>query len=167
MSSLSDPDRLAALERSGLLLKGAGERFHHVCYSVVQLLRCDASMLNVITASQQIFVAEYPPSVVERVPVPVEDSGCREVVLARNTLVIPNTREHPIMCVRKWTQEWGGYLGTPVHFDGHIIGSLCALSHQPREWTHHDKLAIETFGALVADSMRAYTPGPTWYETGQ
>lgn len=151
MTSLRDPERLAALERSGLMRHAQDQRLNHLCYTAQQLLQCDAVQLNVITESEQHYIAEWPRAA-PRSPIRVADAGCREVILASEPVVVPNTIEHPVMCQMPWVATWGGYLGVPL--GGLLpIGSMCALTHQPREWSQQDVLALRSIGDLVLSSI--------------
>ena len=55
-----DPDRLSAIERSGLLRHTQHERLNRLCYTATELLDVDAAQINVLTDTQQVYVAEWP-----------------------------------------------------------------------------------------------------------
>lgn len=147
MTVINDQERLRAVELSGLLRHEMGRRMVHICYTATALLDVDASQLNVITADQQIFVAEWPRA--RRDPVGLENSGCREVVAAQETLAVSNTIYHPVMCQMPWSATWGGYLGAPIRFHDQVLGSLCVLTHDPRDWKRTDIMALESLAKLV------------------
>lgn len=159
MATLSDPERLAALERSGLLRHGQDERLVRICYTVTELLQVDASQVNIITDRAQHTVAEWPraaPAVAE-----FSNSGCWTVVEAEGTTAIENTLEHPILCRMPWTATWQGYLGTPITYEGQHLGALCALSVSKRKWTLHDRMGLESLADLVLESIRVDRDAPT------
>lgn len=117
-----------------------------ICYTVCQLLDVDAAQLNVVTDTQQVYIAEWPR--VSRPPVALSNSGCREVVLANDMIAIEDTLAHPIMCQMPWTLSWRGYLGVPLHYDGQTIGSLCALTVKKRAWTSIERVSLEALAEL-------------------
>ncbi len=148
---LDDPARLAALEESGLLDKDVVGRLNHLTFSAVQITGADASQINVLGAVIQHTVAQYPEPLAEAMP--VESSGCYEVVRRTATIAITDTVEHPQTCDLPWVQLFRGYLGTPVCFDGQPVGAMCVLSVEPRVWRTHDLLALEGLAQLAALSI--------------
>jgi len=146
-----DPARLLAIERSGLLRHTQSERLNRLCYTATQLLNADASQVNVLTATQQVYVAEWPR--VLRLPTDLQESGCKEVLAAERTLVVPDTLDHPLMCAQPWTATWRAYLGTPLVLDGQVLGTMCALDHAPRDWSRYDELALEGIAAMVLPAL--------------
>ena len=129
-----------------------GDRLQHLCFTTKTLLNVDAAQLNALTATQQHFIAEWPPGA-HRPPISVDNAGCREVVRGRQTLAVVDTREHPVLCGMPWTSEWRGYMGAPIWFEGQIIGSVCALTATPRHWLERDRLALEGIATLVSCSL--------------
>lgn len=151
--------RLEALSQSGLLKKSTAERLHHLAYTSVTLLRADACQINALDDKMQRTVTGYPPNPEGWPDIPVELTGCQEVVLLGVPLVIPDVQDHPIMCALPWAESWQGYLGVPIVFDSQIIGSLCVLSKEPREWRPYETTALQGVARLIAASL-AYVEVP-------
>lgn len=153
MARLDDPERLQALQASGLLRKEVAERLDHLTYSAAILLRSDAAQVNALDGTHQHHMSIYPP--VEPMPCadPVEHAGCREIVMSETTLPVSDTRLHAIMCDMPWTTAWRGYLGTPVRYQGQVIGSLCVLTEEPRDWNQWDLRALEGVARLVGMAL--------------
>jgi GAF domain-containing protein len=127
--------RLEALKQSGLLNKTTDERLQHLAFTSCTLLNADACQINALDDQMQRTVTGYPPSPeVIGDPIPVELTGCQEVVLLGEPLVIPDVKDHPIMCRLPWAETWKAYLGVPIHFDRQIVGSVCVLGKEPRGW---------------------------------
>lgn len=146
-----DGARLLAIERSGLLRHTQSERLNRLCYTATQLLDVAAAQINVLTATQQVYVAEWPR--VLRLPTDIKGSGCQEVLKAEHSLAVNDTREHPVMCAMPWSATWQSYLGVPLQLDGLTLGTMCALDHQPREWTKYDVLTLEGIAAMVLPAL--------------
>lgn len=142
--------RLAAIERSGILLTARYSALSGICEAVATDLGVNSAQVNVITATQQIFVAEWPKPRKRREPGPLSDSGCREVVLAEHTVIIPDTALHPVVSGQPWTLEWRGYLGAPVRFSNQILGSLCVLTKEPRAWSETNVDTLEQYADKVS-----------------
>lgn len=149
MTVLSSPARLAALARSGLLTKPPTERLRHLVYSVYVLLNADAAQANVLTDSLQHTAVEWPRVAPPRADIDPADSGCRLVLEAGQTLLIPNALDHPVACTLPWAASYRGYIGTPLVYEGEYIGALCALTVRPREWTALDRMSLEGLSQLV------------------
>lgn len=143
---------MAALKRSGLLRHQQHERLVRICYTAVELIGADCSQLNVITATQQVFIAEWPRTA-QRSPVELDNSGCSEVIALGGLLAVEDTLAHPVMCIMPWTAHWQGYLGAPITYEGQAIGSLCTLSVNKRAWSKHDQLTIQTLADMVTAAI--------------
>jgi GAF domain-containing protein len=150
---LDDPQRLRALERSGLLRHPLGEQLNRLCYTAQQLLNADAVQLNALTETHQVHIAEWPR--VKRDDIPITTSGCQSVAVAGVPIVIPNTIEHPVTCVMPWSATWQGYMGVPLKHEGQTIGSLCALTHEPRQWRDIDVTALQALAAMAMGSLQS------------
>ncbi len=145
--------RLAAIERSGILIGARQEAFNAVCKMAHSLVGADCSQLNVLNAQSQIYVAEWPRPGRFRQPTPMKDSGCREVVIAEVPIVIDDSRLHPVTCLMPWTSDWLGYLGCPVTYDSQVLGSLCVLTKKVRPWSAKDVGIMRGLAAQVSDLL--------------
>lgn len=150
--------RLEALTRSGLLNKSAAERLVHLAYTSCSLLQADACQINALDDTMQRTVTGYPPNPEGWPTVPVELTGCQEVVLLGVPLVIPNVKDHPMMCKLPWADHWQGYLGVPIVFDRQTIGSVCVLSKEPRAWRTYETTALQGIARLIVASLEEYLP---------
>jgi GAF domain-containing protein len=151
MPQLDDRLRLQALNDSGLLRKDVTCRFDHLVFTAATLLRADVAELNVVTDEMQYTTAGWPPGGHD--PRLIDDSGCRVVVEAQETVAIADVLMDPIMCEKSWAGEHRGYLGTPVMYRGQCIGTLCVLTYKTREWSHLDRRALEALADLASSSL--------------
>ncbi len=154
MSELTDPVRLSALKRSGILKYDLHERLERICYYVTTLLKCDGSQVNILTDTIQITVGAYPPDLLND-PIDVNLSGCRFVVLSEETIAIANTTTDETTCNEDWCSSFGKYLGTPIRYEGKVIGALCALGFIPstEKWSYNDIMTIEGFADILSLSL--------------
>lgn len=84
--------------------------------------------------------------------VPLTHSLCRQVVKEGVELVIGNARADPVCCAHAAVTELGvgSYLGYPVRGpDGIVLGSLCAIGTEARDWSARDRQVI----AALAQSI--------------
>lgn len=152
MTTLDNVDRLAALAASGLLEKDVQARLCHLAYTAAALTRADIAQVNVVDGTLQHHVCQWPPPA-NPDPRAAETSGCTTVVKTGLTLAITDTCAHPITCDLPWTDQYRGYLGTPILFAGQSVGALCVLSSTPRAWSAHDLLALEGVARLLMLSL--------------
>lgn len=150
MDPLSSVERLAALEISGVLQTHNYDRLMARCKLVYELLDVDRVQVNALDDQHINYAAEWPELPKRRRRTKVRSSGCVEVLLAEQTLIVPNALTHPIMCLKEWTDTWLGYLGSPLIFRGQIIGTMCALTHEPRQWTGDDVNVLEGIASQVS-----------------
>lgn len=152
MSRLDDPERLAALQQSGLLHKSMPERIDHLAFAACRLLLADACQINALTNDTQHTVVGYPPG--NWPDKELADTGCRESVLTRAPFVVTDTKLHPVTCTMTWVEHYRGYLGVPIFYRGlEVLGSICVLSKEPRKWKPYEVSAMTGVARLVAMSL--------------
>lgn len=151
MRRLDDPARLEALTRSGLLQKDTVQRLDHLAFAACRLLLADVCLINALDGALQRTVVGYPPG--NWPDMPVDVSGCREVVLSGEPLAVPDVEEHPMLCKVPWKGYFRSYLGCPVTYDGQIIGSICVLNEMPRHWKSYEITALEGVARLAGMSL--------------
>ena len=150
-STLTQPARLAALEASGLLRHdNPRDRLNLLCATAAAILAAPIVEVNVLTGTQQITVGRYPPAAQWGV-VDVAESGCQVVVEAGRAVVVPDMREHPVMCALPVVKsgEARAYLGVPITHDGMVIGSFCALDVKTRQWSSWDECNLRELARLA------------------
>lgn len=87
---------------------------------------------------------------------PLSYSLCRHVVESGAVLRIVDARVHPLVSDNPAVEELGvvGYLGVPLTTsDGHCLGSLCAITPAPREWTPADEGTLRDLSGMVISDL--------------
>lgn len=149
MSRLSDPERLAALERSGILQRDRDDRLVTLCMTATKLTEADQAHVNVLSAERQFHVASFPaPSVYAEKS---SEAGCRLVIASEEPVLIPDTLAHPEVCDASWVTVGGvrAYLGVPVRVEGQVLGSFCVMKLEPHAWTSMDVLTMTSLAGMV------------------
>lgn len=145
-ATVRDPERLAALERTGLLDSGPEESFERLAALAKRLVDAPVALVSLVDADRQYFkcclgLAEPFASARET---PLSHSICRHALTSAGPLVIPDAQQDPRTVDGGAVTELGAraYLGIPlVDCEGHVLGSFCVLDDEPREWTD-DEVAI-------------------------
>ncbi|MEM1233768.1 MAG: GAF domain-containing protein [Pseudomonadota bacterium] len=83
---------------------------------------------------------------------PLSHSFCKHVVIEGTPLTVPDSRAHPVLRTNPAVEELNvaAYLGVPIHSpDGEVLGSFCAISNQPRDWTEDDVKTLRDLTKVV------------------
>lgn len=156
--ALDDPERLAALEASGLAGEVDLDALERISRLVARLLRVPTALVNLVGADQQRTVAgtssidRWPPEGVAS----LDRSFCHHVVTGGEAFVVTDARADDRVVTNLGVTEGGvvAYYGVPLRAPGgHVLGALCAVDEQPREWTPADYQAMDDLGRIIADEL--------------
>jgi PAS domain S-box-containing protein len=156
--SLRDPDRLRALEQSGLLDRHAAATFSRLLQLAVRLLNGTFAWIAAVDNLREVIVCSVPSTEVIRSPQEAQFTSwlARESVTKANPMIIPDVRLH---------ERWRGQpmrppmpiiaaASMPLAVDDHVIGAFIIADSAPRAWTA-DELALlqdlATFTAIDLD----------------
>ena len=150
---LGDPRRLAALAESGLVDSPPEQAFDRVTRLVAEVLHVPVALFTLVTDERQVFKSSV--GLGELRETPLSHSFCRHVVDSGAPLEVVDARKHPKVRDNPSIEEYGivAYLGVPLTTsDGVRLGALCAIDHEPREWTGRDHGVLEDLaGAAMAE----------------
>lgn len=141
-------DRLEALRRSGFW--DTHEDFGPLAMKAAMLLGADICQINAVQDVMQKTVAVYPFK--EYADLAVKDSGCRVPVETREPFAVSEASKHPLTCTFVWVNEYPGYLGSPIFYEGEVLGSICLLYKVQKTWTIEE---VETLNAVAAEISAA------------
>ncbi len=83
---------------------------------------------------------------------PLRESFCQFSVATHEPLVINDARRDPLVqhMVPAQNQDVGAYAGYPLQTNsGHVLGSLCVIDRQPRQWTEEQLALLRDLAAMV------------------
>jgi GGDEF domain-containing protein len=150
---LDDARRLAALAESGLLDTPPEAAFDRVTRLVTEVLHVPVALFTLVTADRQVFKSAVGVGDVRATP--LSHSFCKHVVEDGAPLEVVDARIHPKVRDNPSISEFGivAYLGVPLTTaDGERLGALCAIDHEPRQWTGRDHGVLEDLaGAAMAE----------------
>jgi hypothetical protein len=150
-----DPARLGALRATGLLDSPAERAFDRITRLAARVLNAPVALVSLVDADRQFFKSDTglkEPWKSAR-QTPLSHSFCQHTLQTRKPLIIEDARSHPLvrdnLAIRDL--EALAYAGFPlITRDGHVLGTLCVIDHQPRLWTSDQ---IDTLEALTASVM--------------
>jgi PAS domain S-box-containing protein len=161
--SLRDPDRLRALEQSGLLDRHAAATFSRLLQLAVRLLHGTFAWIAAVDHIREVIVCSIPSTEVIRSPHEAQFTSwlARESVSKAMPLIIPDVRLH-----ERWRDRplrspspIVAAASMPLAVDGHVIGAFVIADSAPRAWTA-DELGLlqdlATFTAIDLDRRVAH-----------
>lgn len=155
---LHDPERLESLTALGL---GAapGEDFDRYTRLVTRLLGVPVSLVSLVDDRRQYFPG-MTGLVVGDLPLretPLSHSFCQYVVDTGEPLVVTDALQDALVCDNLAIPDLGvvGYAGMPLtDADGRVLGSLCAIDTEPREWTQAELETLRDIAHSVSSELR-------------
>ncbi|MEV0007493.1 GAF domain-containing SpoIIE family protein phosphatase [Streptomyces sp. NPDC047973] len=150
--------RLEALRLAGLTAAPdpGMDRFARL---VSRFLRVPVSLVSLLETDRQVFpgmVGLSEPWAGER-QTPLSHSFCQHVVVDGEPLILEDTRAHPRTCASLAIPDLRviAYAGMPItDADGHVLGSLCAIDHEPRKWTEDELQDLADLTAACSAELR-------------
>jgi hypothetical protein len=154
--AVSDPERLSELRDTGLLELRSEAAFDRITALAQRALGAPAATVSLVGQDFQQFLSYVGPRVsgAPETRMPLAYSFCQYAVESGERLVIRDARTTPLLARSPSVSEKGvlSYAGQPLETSmGHVLGALCVMGDQPREWSE-DQLEILCHLAAVATS---------------
>jgi GAF domain-containing protein len=154
----ADPERLAALEATGLAGTGAEEGFDRVARMAAEILNAPVALVSLVDADRQHFKSclGLPEPWQSRRGTPLSHSFCQHAVAAREALVVDDAREHPVLKTNLAIKDLGviAYAGVPlIDSSQQALGTLCVIDSRPRRWTTNQLRLLEDLAASVVSEI--------------
>ncbi|WP_326704946.1 GAF domain-containing SpoIIE family protein phosphatase [Streptomyces cyaneofuscatus] len=155
---MKDSGRLEALRLAGLTA-AADPGMDRFARLVTRVLRVPVSLVSLLEADRQVFpgMVGLSGAWAARRETPLSHSFCQHVVADGKPLILSDTRSSPRTCDSLAIPDLQvvAYAGMPLtDADGHVLGSLCAIDHEPREWTADELRDLEDLTAACSMELR-------------
>jgi GAF domain-containing protein len=156
--SLADPDRLRAVDATGLVGVKEDPILHRLTRLASRALDAPVALMSLVTEDRQFFASSYglpEPWASDRATTLLH-SFCQHVVVSNHPLLVSDARKHPLVQGNFAVEDLDviAYMGTPlVNEDGHTLGSFCVIEHEPRRWRSEDVEVLHDFAAAVMDRV--------------
>lgn len=158
----SESSRLHALIETQLLDSPPERAFDRLTELICKMLQVPVALVVMVDHDRQFFKSGQglPDELAQSRQTPLAYSFCQHTVAQREPLVIADARQNPLVQDNPAVSEMNvtAYLGVPLFTpDGHAIGTLCAIDHQPREWRESDVHLVSELAdvAMSELAMRA------------
>ncbi len=152
---LADPARLDAVHSSGMVDTEREPAFDELTKAAAQMMRAPYALISIMDDSRSFWKSTYglPASMRGE---SVGDSFCQYVVEQRHDLLTADVRDHPMTCVNPTIEAKGvrAWAGTAIEFNGEILGTLCVVDSEVREWTDEDRRVLRTLAAIASREIK-------------
>ena len=149
--------RLAVLERSGLLDSPPEEAFDRLTRLAMRLLRTPVALVSLVDRERQFFksasgIAEPWQT---RRETPLTHSFCKHAITQHEPLVIPDARKDPIYRDTPAVRDLKvvAYAGVPLAVSGFPLGAFCVIDHEPHQWSYDEVQTLRELAACVTHEI--------------
>lgn len=156
--SLADPERLAALREDLLIDMQPDPSFDRIASLAARVLNAPVALVSGVSDDRQFFKSclGLPEPWSSSRQSSLSHSFCQHAVARREPLVVNDAREVEELLDNRAIQEMGviAYLGIPlITREGHAVGTLCVIDHEPRVWTSDQVQLLKDLAAGVVTEI--------------
>ena len=157
-AGLRDPERLEAVRRIAALHDGGDPTLDRLADMARMVVEAPVALITLIDADRQLFLScpGLDDPWATRGETPLSHSICTEAIAYREPLVLNDVRRDEQLCNSPAATELEvvAYLGIPLITDrGHVLGALCAIDHEPRDWSDEQVELVKTLARAVTDHI--------------
>jgi GAF domain-containing protein len=155
---ITDPQRLAALRRTGLLDSPPEGIFDDLARAAAKALDAPIALVSLVDEDRQFFkssVGGHTGNLGAEQETSLTHSLCRHVVADKAPLVLKDARNDPGFRAHPAVRSLGvaAYAGVPIVLGGdHAVGTVCVLDTKARDWSEDQ---VRTLSSLAADVVAA------------
>jgi len=158
-AQVAQPERVAALRRTGLLDTESEEAFDRISRLASQLLQAPIALLSLVDEQRQFFKSAVglPEPWATLRETPLTHSFCHLVACTGEPLIVSDARSDPRVSDNPAIHELGvvAYLGMPLTLPGGAtLGSFCVTDTRPREWSPEQVALLRELAHSVLTEIR-------------
>jgi GAF domain-containing protein len=156
--ALAEPGRLAALHAASLLDSPPDESFDRLTRLAARVVNAPVALVSAVDRDRQFFKSclGLPEPWATRRETPLSHSFCQHVVAAREPVIVSDARRDERLLDNLAIRDLGviAYLGMPlITREGHAVGTLCVIDHEPRIWTSDEISLVKDVAAAVVTEI--------------
>ncbi|MDQ6770640.1 MAG: PAS domain S-box protein [Gemmatimonadota bacterium] len=165
LQALTSPARLAALHNTGLLETAEDERFNAYTRLAAQILGVPTVAISLVESERQYFKSvSSAGGTLSPGWSPLNVCFCQDVVACGDAIVVPDAAKEPLAAARQIRAK--AYAGVPlINDDGQVLGVLCAMADQPRQWSARDMDTLTALGSAVISEIQRRVAERTAHDT--
>ena len=158
---LADRTRLAAVASSGLLSDERQVLLDHLAEMVQLAMDVPVALVSVVTDETQVVAGQagLPGQWREERTIPLSHSVCKYVVTDEEPLTISDAQRDERVRGNAVIEGLGAgaYCGVPITDDeGNVLGSLCAIDGDAREWSDADVDRLQRMVPILRDQITSF-----------
>lgn len=155
-SAVTAADRLDAVKRSGLVGFGGDDSFDRLIELAIEVTGAPRGCITLVddVDTSAISAWGFPEGPVLRAP--NEFSFCRFVVGSSRPFLVENANLDDRTVGEPAIEAFGAmaWIGYPITDpNGVVLGTLCLMDHEPREWTPSDIQVVATLAQAVSTEI--------------
>ncbi|HEX5575589.1 MAG TPA: GAF domain-containing protein, partial [Gemmatimonadales bacterium] len=155
---LQEPKRLAALHRLALANLEPEEAFDRLTRIATAICSAPTSLITFVGEESEHFKSfrGLPQPLAALRQIPLTYSICQYAVASRQPLVVPDTRQDPILRTNLAVTELGvaAYAGAPlITSEGYCLGTISVIDWKPREWTDEQVVLLQDLAATAITEL--------------
>ncbi len=146
-------DRLAALQRFDVLDSPREEPFDRITRLIRSIFGVSTGIVSMIDGHRQWYKSADGS---DRSEVPVQDTFCRFPLASGESLVVPDAKADMRFADNPNVTSGGVgfYAGVPLRTtDGHVIGTVCAIDPQPRDFSARELKILEDLALITMNEL--------------
>lgn len=154
---MEEIERLVALERTGLMHSPAEDRFDRLTRLAAHALNADVALITLLGRETQYFKSRHN---FEALETSRDVAFCNYTIQQKDAMVVLDSRldprfaSNPLVCGQPNVIFYAGY--PLVTKDGHALGSLCVISHEPREvFSQSDRQTLKDIAATIMTEIES------------
>lgn len=157
-SIVTDPDRVRAVEATGLLDTPSEPAYDRIVAMAADALSVPGAAISLIDKDRQFIKSALGFGPEEERPraIPLEAGMCQHTVAKGEPLLVEDARldekfrNHPGVVDKTFIS----YLGIPLVDDGgHAVGTLCVWDAEPRQWTTGHVQVLKDIAWMVRERI--------------
>lgn len=156
--ALNDPERLEAVEATGLMDSPRDENYDRLVAMVAEALLVPSAAISFIDRHRQFFKSGVglPVEVQESREIPVDQTICQYTIDGGEALIVEDARLHETLknhpaVLNKLALA---YMGIPLKDEaGHAVGTLCVWDEKPRKWTIGHQQTLQDLAWIVRERI--------------
>jgi GAF domain-containing protein len=157
MADLDDPNRLAALDHV-VTARAPDSQLDALINGVAAVAGAPIALVSIVCESVQYFRAQTGLAgelATERTTAR-EDSFCQFVVKNEKPFIVTDAATDTRV-PQALVEQYGvrSYVGVPLHYNGQLVGSVCAIDTVPRDFSELQVEAIRGLSRYISQRLEA------------